>query len=391
MYRQSVLTVLAQNFVFCTVIALLLWQLVPSVGQYGFFNTFVHAQAIGNCIAIPTLAISRFAVKFGYATRWWSIFTIVLITPIGIYLGVVLAAWWLGPDAASYDVLADAEQLLITTATAVIASTAFYWHWSSRENVLRLELIASEERRRADTSRHVMLQAQLEPHMLFNTLANLRALITTDTDSAIDMLDRLDSFLRETLSSSQAATHTLQHEFKVLEDYLALMQIRLGKRLTFKLDLPDDCKELMIPSLLLQPLVENAIRHGIEPQIEGGLIVASARRKDRFLRLVIADTGVGISKKRALASSDLSLTSILSIRKPARSGFGMTNLRERLEQSYGDRAELNFESSETDSSLKGTRVTLRIPIKDFKQTDEQQAAPGSAATIASTSQSHGHL
>ncbi|MFK7996722.1 MAG: sensor histidine kinase [Granulosicoccus sp.] len=372
MIRQSALTVLLQNFLFCTFIALILWQAVPSLGQYGLFANFVHAQAIGNFVAIPAIIASRLANSFGLSSR--SLFIILAaITPIGIYAGLGLAGWWLEDISGTdkYNLLGNPEQFLIAAGAAVIASTAFYWHWSSREKVLKLELIASEESRRADIARHVMLQAQLEPHMLFNTLANLRALIGSDTERAIEMLDRLDSFLRETLSSTQAATHSLEHEFKVLEDYLALMQIRLGKCLSYELHLPAECRDLVIPSLLLQPLVENAIRHGIEPQIDGGIIVASASCSADHLQLIVADTGVGMKESLVTQSSDHTALMRLSKRKNKQDGFGLNHLRERLAQTYGNGVELRFESGLTDSSLKGTRVTLRIPLTVTDQSEMQ--------------------
>jgi len=363
MIRQSALTVLAQNFLFCTFIALILWQAVPSLGQHGLLANFVHAQAIGNCVAIPAIIASRLANLWGLTSR--TLFIILaVITPIGIYAGLGLAGWGLEDISGTdkYNLLGNPEQFLIAAGAAVIASTAFYWHWSSREKVLRLELVASEESRRADMARHVMLQAQLEPHMLFNTLANLRALIASDTDRAIEMLDRLDSFLRETLSSTQAATHSLEHEFKVLEDYLALMQIRLGKCLSYELHLPDECRDVMIPSLLLQPLVENAIRHGIEPQIDGGLIVASATCTNGHLRLTVADTGVGMKESLVTQSGDYKALTRLSKRKNKQNGFGLSHLRDRLAQTYDNEFELRFESESTDASIKGTRVTIRIPL-----------------------------
>ncbi|MFK7891615.1 MAG: sensor histidine kinase [Granulosicoccus sp.] len=370
MMRQPAIAVLLQNFLFCTFIAFVLWQAVPSLGQYGFFNNFFHAQAIGNCIAIPALLAQHLFSHFQLTKRWLFLIIILIITPSGIYAGLALAGLFLdNPGAEQFHLLADTEQILITAGAAVIASAAFYWHWSSQEKVLRLELIASEESRRADTARHVMLQAQLEPHMLFNTLANLRALIGSDTDRAIEMLDRLDSFLRETLSSTQAAAHSLEHEFKVLEDYLALMQIRLGARLAYELHLPPECQRLMIPSLLLQPLVENAIRHGIEPKVEGGEIITRAQLVDNELVLIVEDTGVGIDKVQVTQTGQLTTLEKLTRRKPERRSFGLNNLNERLTQTYGNNVEISFESASTGASLKGTRVTLRIPVKELSETD----------------------
>jgi two-component system sensor histidine kinase AlgZ len=115
--------------------------------------------------------------------------------------------------------------------------------------------------------------------MLFNTLANLRVLIGLDPPRAQAMLDRLIGFLRATLDASRSGSHSLAGEFARLADYLALMKIRMGDRLQAELRLPPELAELPVPPLLLQPLVENAVRHGVEPSPEGGVIRIRTRVK----------------------------------------------------------------------------------------------------------------
>ena len=150
--------------------------------------------------------------------------------------------------------------------------------------------------------------------MLFNTLANLRALIATDPERATQMLDSLIDYLRTTLQASRATFHSLADEFDRLGDYLALMQVRMGPRLTCTLDLPPELAAQPVPTLLLQPLVENAIKHGLEPKIEGGSIAVSARREGDNIVLDVIDSGVGLKDG---------------------SGFGLTQVRERLQATYG--------------------------------------------------------
>src|SRR3569623_437905 len=112
--------------------------------------------------------------------------------------------------------------------------------------------------------------------MLFNTLANLRALSGVDPNRAQEMLDHMIAYLRATLNASRAASHSLQAEFDRLQDYLELMAIRMGPRLRFTLDLPGALAQDTVPSLLLQPLVENAIQHGLEPKVGGGEVRVAA-------------------------------------------------------------------------------------------------------------------
>ena len=130
--------------------------------------------------------------------------------------------------------------------------------------------------------------------MLFNTLANLRVLITLDPPRAQAMLDRLIGYLRATLGASRSTLHPLSAEFDRLTDYLALMALRMGPRLQVTLDLPAALRDLPVPPLLLQPLVENSIRHGLEPKLEGGRIEVRAEQRGVRLLLTVRDTGLGL-------------------------------------------------------------------------------------------------
>jgi LytS/YehU family sensor histidine kinase len=197
-----------------------------------------------------------------------------------------------------------------------------------------------EARQHADEARLKLLETQLEPHMLFNTLANLRALIGIDPARAQHMLDHMIAYLRATLDASRATTHPLQREVDRLRDYLELMAIRMGPRLAFTLDLPGDLANVRVPTLLLQPLVENSIQHGLEPKVEGGRIAVRAAREGDTLVLTVDDTGVGDAHG---ASSG--------------NGFGLAQIRERLVALHGERARLDFR---TDSTGAHARITLPI-------------------------------
>lgn len=348
--------VLSQNFVFCTAIAIVLWQFVPAVGQYGFISNFVHAQAIGNSITLLAIAFSRWLNASGYCNSWYGFLSIAMATCLGTVSGVWLAGALLGLPGGPLMSLYHADHLLVTAVTAVLASLAFNWHLNRREKLIRLELTASEQRRRADNAHHAMLRAQLDPHMLFNTLANLRALIGQDTVQALDMLDRLDSFLRETLKSSRSTHHTLSQELKVLEDYLALMKVRMGERLSYSFSIAPSSSSTYIPALILQPLVENAIRHGIDPLLDGGQIEISARQENQSLYLSVVDNGVGMKTNDSDPATHAD---------PANesSGFGLDNLRQRLQQNYGDKASFSVTRAllSDDAEHPGTRVTIQLP------------------------------
>jgi hypothetical protein len=192
-----------------------------------------------------------------------------------------------------------------------------------------------------------LLESQLEPHMLFNTLANLRALIGRDPTRAQGMLDHLIAYLRATLEASRTGAHPLASEFERIEDYLELMQIRMGARLHIHLDLPGELAGLPVPPLLLQPLVENSIKHGLEPKVKGGRIEVSASRRDGLLLLNVRDTGAGLSP----------------LARPG-SNFGLQHIRERLQTLYGDVGRLDLVPA-TDADG-GTLATVTIPLIQYR-------------------------
>jgi LytS/YehU family sensor histidine kinase len=156
------------------------------------------------------------------------------------------------------------------------------------------------------------------------------------------MLDHLIGFLRATLAASRSAEHPLHAEFERLGDYLALMQVRMGPRLTVRLELPAALAGQAVPPLLLQPLVENAIRHGLEPRPEGGHLEVSASLEGGHLRLRVRDSGVGLAPVR-----------------PDAAGFGLTQVRERLQTRYGAAATLTLEPLPLPPG--GTLATITLP------------------------------
>ena len=228
---------------------------------------------------------------------------------------------------------------ILITALAGIAGT-FYFYSINKSAYLQRKM--GEATQHANEARLKLLESQLDPHMLFNTLANLRALIGSDPRRAQEMLDHMIGYLRATLNGSRATTHTLQAEFDRLRDYLELMAIRMGPRLAFSLQLPPELAQHRVPALLLQPLVENSIQHGLEPKVEGGRVVVSARQEGGQLVLEVTDTGVGPS-----------------IAAGAGTGFGMTQVRERLATLHGPAASLDFAAEPGG----GSRATIRFPLQ----------------------------
>ena len=202
------------------------------------------------------------------------------------------------------------------------------------------------------------LQARLHPHFLFNTLNAISAHVGDDPGGAERMIEQLGALLRRSLSASGAQETTVAEEIETLELYLSIMKERLGDRLETLVEVENGVEDRAIPTLLLQPLVENAIEHGLGPRARGGRVSVRIRREDDGMSVVVEDDGVGL---KTGASEALG------------SGFGLSATAERVRQLYGDRGHLEITSSEA-----GTRVTVVIP---WTRGVVETAASGSAKPL----------
>ncbi|MDR2155429.1 MAG: histidine kinase [Burkholderiaceae bacterium] len=284
---------------FCCLVAAFTTALRP---EYGFLHQLVYAVCVGSLIGL-TVETGRLLTPLeqreyhaesgdhGWPKSWRRNLALTISgNAVGFLGGMPLAAWLLGEP---HSLTAMPGEVMLSLLIAVIAGTVGIFYFSSRGKQAALRAHVATAERDATAARLMLLQSQLEPHMLFNTLANLRTLIASDPAAAQHMLDRLNDFLRATFGASRVVWHPLAAEFDRLHDYLALMQIRMGPRLAFALDLPDGLRDQPVPPLLLQPLAENAIRHGLEPRVEGGRIDISAAREGGTLTLTVRDSGVG--------------------------------------------------------------------------------------------------
>ncbi|WP_370681575.1 sensor histidine kinase [Comamonas sp. GB3 AK4-5] len=238
-----------------------------------------------------------------------------------------------------------------TLLLALLANGMSTWMFYLGGKARMLEMQKAAAERDAAEARLKLLESQLEPHMLFNTLANLRVLIATDPPQAQAMLDHLNCYLRATLGASRQPWHGLEQEFARLQDYLALMQVRMGPRLAYALELPTELAATPVPPLLLQPLVENAIHHGLEPQASAGHITVQARQlgegSKARLQLQIIDNGLGLPAD--FAQPDTSARH-----------FGLQQVRERLSTLYGEAATLELRAADAG----GTCATITFPLKN---------------------------
>jgi sensor histidine kinase YesM len=206
------------------------------------------------------------------------------------------------------------------------------------------ELKASQLQAQLSNAELQALKMQLQPHFLFNTLHSISALVHKDPESADRMIARLGDFLRLTLDNSGTQEVTLQKELEFLQCYLEIERIRFQDRLTTRMEIDTSSLDSRVPNLILQPIVENALRHGIAPRSTPGRIEISAKRNNGSLRIEVKDNGPGIS-------------TITGTNGRFREGLGLTNTRARLEQLYG--AAHRFEL--TNDPRGGLTVTLEIP------------------------------
>ena len=212
----------------------------------------------------------------------------------------------------------------------------------ARHQALAFELARSELERQASEARLRLLQAQVAPHFLFNTLANVQALVDAGSPQAKVVLRSLVAYLRAAVPRLNEPVTTLHQELELVEAYLELMHMRMPDRLQFTLHVDDAARSLRCPPMTLLTLVENAVRHGIDPSEEGGVIDIAVERRDGRCIVHVSDTGAGLGS----ANDGL--------------GTGLATLRERLQLTFGADAELRVEARRP----AGVSAVLDFPARE---------------------------
>jgi hypothetical protein len=250
---------------------------------------------------------------------------------LGWPLGVTLA----GGHVPSWLQSEGGMRIVLYSMSAALVLTFFFHHWfSAKARQYHAE-------KRATEAQLKLLQAQIEPHFLFNTLANVEALIEHDGPKARAMLSAFTDYLRASLSGLRRDTGPLADELALAEAYLRVQQTRMDERLRFAIQADDAARRVALPPLLLQPLVENAVHHGLEPQLEGGTVQVRARAEGERLVIEVEDDGRGLAQT--------------STRKGA--GLALANIRQRLAQRFGDGASLELKPA-----ARGTLAVLTLPL-----------------------------
>jgi sensor histidine kinase YesM len=325
------------TMLFCALIAGVTTLAAPSLPA--FARWLLIAESIGLVGAAVGTAVGRlnFLRKLRPIHAHLVIFAIAV--PIGYVVGSSIAYSILGEPWPIFQAHPRRIIALITTGLAALFIVYFD---AMRQRIENEAAARIEAQRLASESQLRLLRAQLEPHMLFNTLANLRTLVEVDPTLAQTMIDQVIIYLRSALTASREESTTLKQEFAQLRAYLEIMALRMGARMHYRLELPAELESFRIPPMMLQPLVENAIKHGVEPKIGSSEIAVRADNGGRALTITVADTGLGLSAD----ASDRQGTS-----------YGLTHVRERLRAFYGPGATLSISGNEP----QGVRATVSIP------------------------------
>ena len=337
---QSIFVQLGFALLFNTLIAVLL-TLVMKGSLFG--ETLLVSQCIGLTIFFTYFFLHHFIELKG----WRTILPLVVAAVPGVLLGITAVGLTQGAtlSAISEVISNDLEMVLVNLFLAFFFGGIMLYFYLSRESHYHASSALKEvqiknldhEKQIAETQLR-LLQAQIEPHFLFNSLSNVISLIEHDAPRAKLMLESLTRYLRSSLSRSHEQDGKLKDELDLIENYLKIIQIRMGERLSYKIDVAEPLRQHAFPIMLLQPLVENAIHHGLEPMAEGGQIIIEARQNGDDLQIRVIDNGDGF-------------------RDETLSGFGLYNVRQRLQSLFGETAKLTLENN----SPRGACATIEIP------------------------------
>jgi len=332
--RRNISRSLLINLLINTLIAVILVAI--GFGR-GFVVSLIYSQCIGMSIFCANLAAIPL---FKLATRpLHQIIVIVAAVIIGAGVGS-----FLGTVANGFDPILFFREFPPFFGQVVLLGLLF----GSLISYIFISVgkISDEKTRRLEAEKNALeaelklLQSQIEPHFLFNTLTNVISLTDSAPGKARAMLEAFTAFLRASFLTARDRTVPLHRELEVVKNYLDVLTLRIGDRLHYRIEVPDDLREFPVPPLLIQPLVENAVKHGLEPSKAGGTVLVRAVREQDRVRITVADSGRGINEKGG------------------GQGIGLENIRKRLQLAYGDRGRLTIE----DNMPAGVLVTIEMPL-----------------------------
>ena len=316
---------------------------LPSLHTLAFI--FLISNVVGYSIHMlfslgNVTGLDAAACRLGFVSK---VLYYSVVPMLGVFLGFWIASFFIdvGLRSAFFTLNAILPMLVVSLVISVVLSVIFFWR--ERAAVSAAALAREREKgerieREAALANLRALQAQIEPHFLFNTLANVTSLVDPDPAKAKRMLESFNRFLRASLAATRMEKTTLAAEGEMIGAFLDVLQVRMGGRLRYRVDVAPGLGAFELPPMLLQPVVENAIHHGLEPKVDGGEVAVAARREGADVVIEVRDTGVGFAPV-------------------TRGGLGLTNVRDRLRLLYAERASLTI----GENAPSGAVVTLRLP------------------------------
>ncbi len=327
------------TLLFNSAIALLLTTV--GFGQ-DFWSTLLFSHCVGVTICLCVMAARRWCAPAGAMLR-----TVVFIVAlaVGALIGTTLGVAFLRIGSDDGSPITHLFFIRIVGISMIFGSIITYFFYSRGRLAASAQAIQEERIKRLSSQKLALeadlkrLQAQIEPHFLFNTLSNIVSLMETEPEQAKAMQLDLIRYLRTALGRTRNAATTLGEEIDLVQSYLNIFKIRMGARLQVSVDIPETLKAHPFAPLLLQPIVENAVLHGLAPKIEGGSLCLRAWSEDNRLKLEVSDSGVGLAPDR-------------------RPGVGLNNVKQRLGQLFGDGGRLSI----SENRPAGVTAVIEVPL-----------------------------
>jgi two-component system LytT family sensor kinase len=347
-------------------------------------SSLANAQPLSFLIIVLIASITGFSISLILAVIYralisrtplvtWGVTSIVLALAVSLY--AFIDSWVISLYRPENDVgfaqlflgVFYLDLTLLGAWSALYYAINFFLQVEERnDQLLRLEA-------QATSSQLAMLRYQLNPHFLFNTLNSISTLVLLkQTEPANAMLSRLSSFLRYTLINEPSGRVTVAQEVETLKLYLDIERMRFEERLRTEFRIDPEASEALLPSLLLQPLVENAIKYAVTPLEEGAQITVAAQLVGGTLRIIVSDTGPGLQNT---PDGNRLATSTIDNAEPVSTGVGLANIRDRLAQAYGEEHRFDIQ----DAAEGGVAVVIELP---FEKREEKLPAARPAQKLA---------
>jgi len=329
------------------VLAVTALSAVAATGVLWFFtNTFLELLLIALCVGYMSMVLFTVATNLRHAPlprEAMQVLAVVMGSVLGTLLAGVLRGHDIGRMLSERLWGASVTMSLGIGIGCVVVAAAIL-----REKQARAEArLHRAEAERQQLEKNILeaklqlMQAQVEPHFLFNTLANVQHLVENDAPAASRMLESLIQYLRAALPQMREATTTLGREIEMARAFLEIHRIRMGSRLEYTIDAPTHLLRMPFPPMMLLSLVENALKHGVDPCCESVTVTLRATHADGRLAVSVADTGEGIVPKKG-------------------GGVGLANIRERLKALYGPDARILLEENQP----RGVIASIEVPVAD---------------------------